>query len=97
MLAEVISLAGSDFSNANDQKLVADMFMARKHGIRVDYFAAVFQSMHMTSSPPLKDCDPFADLETVINESIPKVIAIKSVEIQTFLVGYRIREVTKCG
>lgn len=41
MLEEVISLAGSDFENANDQKLVADMYMAKKHGIRVDFFASM--------------------------------------------------------
>ena len=41
MLGEVIALAGSDFENANDQKLVADMYMAGKHGIRVDFFAGM--------------------------------------------------------
>ena len=41
MLGEVIALAGSDFANANDQKLVADMYMAKKHGIRVDFFAGM--------------------------------------------------------
>eukprot|EP01035_Chromulina_nebulosa_P033998 gene33998-45558_t len=71
MLEEVISLAGSDFENANDQKLVADMYMAKKHGIRVDFFATIFQSMHMTDSPPLKTCHPHSDLTLITNDSVP--------------------------
>lgn len=69
MLGEVIELAGSNFANANDQKLVADMYMAKKHGIKVDFFAAIFQSMHMTDSPPLSSCHPFEDLQLVTNSS----------------------------
>ena len=73
MLGEVIALAGSDFANANDQKLVADMYMAKKHGIRVDFFAAIFQSMHMTDSPPLSNCHPRSDLTLLRNQSLPTV------------------------
>jgi hypothetical protein len=63
MLAEVIRLAGKNFDNANDQKLVADMFLAGTHGIQLDYQCEVFQSMHRTDPPPLPSCNPSLDLE----------------------------------
>lgn len=62
MLAEVIQLAGQNFKNANDQKLVADMYMAGRYGIQLDFQAKLFQSMHMTLDPPLPHCDPHADV-----------------------------------
>lgn len=63
MLEEVIKEAGSDFKNANDQKLVADMFISGKHNIALDYWAEIFQSMHRTDPPPLPSCNPFSDME----------------------------------
>jgi len=63
MLSEVIRLAGSDFRNANDQKLVADMFISRRFEISLDYHNSIFQSMHMTRDPPLPLCDPSEDVQ----------------------------------
>lgn len=65
MLAAVIEEAGKDFANANDQKLVADMFMQGRFGIKLDYYARLFQSMHMTHDRPLPFCDPMTDIEVV--------------------------------
>lgn len=62
MLGEVQRLAGGNFATANDQKLVADMFMSGKYGIKLDYHTSVFQAMHMTLDPPLPYCDPMQDL-----------------------------------
>lgn len=62
MLAQVIVEAGKEFGNANDQKLVADMYMDGRHGIKLDFFNVLFQSMHMTSTP-LPDCNPQFDVE----------------------------------
>jgi len=63
MLSEVIRLAGNDFRNANDQKLVADMFISRRFNISLDYHNSIFQSMHMTRDPPLPLCDPSEDMQ----------------------------------
>jgi len=65
MLAAVIKEAGKDFANANDQKLVADMFMEKRYGLRLDYHARLFQSMHMTFDKPLPYCNPAEDIEVV--------------------------------
>lgn len=62
MLAEVIAKAGKDFKNANDQKLVADMFISGKYGIKLDYQCEVFQSMHNTDPPGLPYCNPRNEL-----------------------------------
>lgn len=63
MLQEVIEQAGSNFINANDQKLVADMFMAQSHPIALDYRASIFQSMHRTDPPDLPLCHPFEHIK----------------------------------
>lgn len=65
MLAAVMEEAGKDFANANDQKLVADMFMQGRFGIQLDYHARLFQSMHMTYDKPLAFCDPIKDIEVI--------------------------------
>jgi hypothetical protein len=62
MLLDVINTAGTNFLLANDQKLVADMFIAQKHPISLDYYAEIFQSMHATDPPDLPSCHPFPDL-----------------------------------
>lgn len=62
MLAEVMRLAGSNFANANDQKLCADMYISGNFGIKLDFQARLFQSVHMTLDPPLKYCNPVEDL-----------------------------------
>jgi hypothetical protein len=62
MLAAVIDEAGRDFANANDQKLVADMFIQGRFGIKLDYYSHLFQSMHMTHDAPLPFCDPMLDI-----------------------------------
>lgn len=62
MLAEVMKEAGNNFGNANDQKLVADMYIAGRHGIKLDFHNAIFQSMHMTLDPPLPRCNPIEDI-----------------------------------
>jgi len=63
MLLDIINKAGSDFANANDQKLVSDMFIHKQHGIQLDYFSSIFQSMHMTDRP-LAHCAPGDDVTT---------------------------------
>jgi hypothetical protein len=55
--------AGHDFANANDQKLVADMYIAGTFGIKLDFFNKLFQSMHMTLDPPLPRCNPVEDVK----------------------------------
>lgn len=62
MLEEVIREAGLDFANANDQKLVADMFISGRFCISLDYYNSIFQSMHLTLDPPLPRCNPMEDL-----------------------------------
>ena len=37
MLLDIINKAGTDFANANDQKLVSDMYIKHKHEIKIDY------------------------------------------------------------
>lgn len=63
MLAEVMIEAGQNFANANDQKLVADMYIAGRHGIKLDFYNKLFQSMHMTLDRPLPRCHPFEDVQ----------------------------------
>lgn len=67
MLREVIKEAGSNFRNANDQKLVADFYIAGRFGIKLDFYNKIFQSMHMTLDPPLPHCDPTRDLQITID------------------------------
>ena len=83
MLRDVIKEAGRDFRNANDQKLVADMYIAGRHNIKLDFYNKIFQSMHMTLDPPLKHCNPTKDVQIDSNgrlwtnhvtHSSPKVI-----------------------
>jgi hypothetical protein len=62
MLDEVIKEAGQDFTNANDQKLIADLYINGRFGIQLDYFTKLFQSMHLTMDPPLPYCSPAEDL-----------------------------------
>lgn len=62
MLAEVIRGAGNNFAQANDQKLVADMYISGKHGIKLDFYNKLFQSMHMTLDRPLPYCNPVKDI-----------------------------------
>jgi len=63
MLKAVMVEAGNQFGNANDQKLVADMYMAGRFGIKLDFYNKLFQSMHMTLDPPLPRCNPVSDVE----------------------------------
>jgi hypothetical protein len=65
MLAAVMVGAGEDFDNANDQKLIADLFLAGRFGIKLDYYSTIFQSMHLNYDPPLAVCDPSRDLDFV--------------------------------
>jgi hypothetical protein len=65
MLQAVVEEAGNDFTNANDQKLVADMFIAHRYDIQLDYHAKLFQSMHMTFDRPLAYCNPKEDIQVV--------------------------------
>ena len=62
MLQEIMNEAGKDFANANDQKLVADMYMEGRNGIKLDFYNEIFQSMHMTLDPPLPYCNPILDV-----------------------------------
>ena len=62
--------AGNNFKNANDQKLVADIFInksASTFNIKLDYYATLFQSMHMTLDPPLPRCNPYEDMIVIEN------------------------------
>ena len=62
LLSDVQIKAGNNWDTANDQKLVADMFLLRQHDIQLDYMNVLFQSMHMTYDPPLAYCDPMASI-----------------------------------
>eukprot|EP01041_Mallomonas_annulata_P005397 gene5397-10793_t len=66
MLSNVIKQAGTNFKNANDQKLVADMYIQNLFDIKLDFYCKLFQSMHMTLDPPLPHCNPSEDM-TIIN------------------------------
>ena len=65
MLAKVIAEAGANFTDANDQKLIADLYIAGRFGIQLDFYNKIFQSMHLTLDPPLPQCNPTKD---VIND-----------------------------
>lgn len=65
MLSQVISDAGNNFINANDQKLVADMYIAGTYDIKLDFYCNIFQSMHMTLAKPLPYCNPSKDVKMV--------------------------------
>jgi hypothetical protein len=65
MLNAVMVEAGKDFANANDQELVANMFMEGRFGIALDYHAKLFQSMHLTLDKPLPRCKPIEDIQVV--------------------------------
>eukprot|EP00603_Paraphysomonas_imperforata_P007361 CAMPEP_0114413500 /NCGR_PEP_ID=MMETSP0103-20121206/889_1 /TAXON_ID=37642 ORGANISM="Paraphysomonas imperforata, Strain PA2" /NCGR_SAMPLE_ID=MMETSP0103 /ASSEMBLY_ACC=CAM_ASM_000201 /LENGTH=370 /DNA_ID=CAMNT_0001581581 /DNA_START=195 /DNA_END=1308 /DNA_ORIENTATION=+ len=65
MLHAVQVEAGKNFANANDQELVADMFMEGRFGIALDYHARLFQSMHLTLDKPLPRCKPIDDIQVV--------------------------------
>ena len=67
MLLEVMKEAGGTFANANDQKLVADFYIAGRFGIKLDFYNKIFQSMHMTLDPPLPQCDPTKDVQLTEN------------------------------
>ncbi len=62
MLAVVMKEAGSNFANANDQKLIADLYMSGRFNIKLDFYNKIFQSMHMTLDPPLPYCNPVSDM-----------------------------------
>eukprot|EP01038_Epipyxis_sp_PR26KG_P012439 gene12439-16684_t len=70
MLQKVMNEAGKDFQNANDQKLVADMFISNRYGIALDYYNSIFQAMHMTLDAPLPRCNPKEDLELIKSNAI---------------------------
>lgn len=65
MLSAVIQEAGKNFANANDQKLVADMYIQGRFNIKLDFYSKIFQSMHMTLSKPLPVCNPTKDVQVV--------------------------------
>lgn len=69
MLDEVMKEAGADFSNANDQKLIADLYIQGRFGIQLDFYNKLFQSMHLTLDPPLPYCNPNEDLVFPKNNS----------------------------
>lgn len=43
------------------------MFIAGRFGIELDYYNSIFQSMHMTSDPPLPHCNPMENIELSTN------------------------------
>ena len=58
MLNYVMIQAGANFANANDQKLMGDIYIEGKYDIKLDFYSKIFQSMHMTLDKPLPYCDP---------------------------------------
>jgi len=70
MLAAVIEMAGTRLDNANDQELLANMFLSRRMDIKLDVYSRIFQSMHSTkqgieparSKKKKSICDPPADI-----------------------------------
>jgi hypothetical protein len=73
MLSTVIKEAGKDFDNANDQKLIADLFISKRFDISLDYYTKIFQAMHMTLDPPLAHCDPNVDIIERIDEDTKSI------------------------
>ena len=64
MLLTVIQEAGEEFGMANDQKLIADMYIDGRNGIKLDFYNKLFQSMHMTlEGRPLPYCNPHDNVE----------------------------------
>ena len=51
-------LTGGDWTTANDQKLIGDMYLNQQYNIQLDYNTYIFQSMHETTTPPLPYCVP---------------------------------------
>lgn len=74
MLKVVIDEAGKNFDNANDQKLIADLYINHRFGIQLDFYNKIFQSMHMTLDPPLSHCDPNEDIILKENSAISNKI-----------------------
>jgi len=72
MLGVVIQKAGNNFMNANDQKLIADMYLSQEFNIQLDFRCKLFQSMHMTLDPPLAYCDPVTDITVVDGKFLNK-------------------------
>lgn len=65
LLRDVLVEIGTNFTNANDQKLIADFFLYRNqlYNISLDYNAEIFQSMHRSnSSSNNMDCNPSNDM-----------------------------------
>ena len=62
MLKKVIEEAGVNFNDANDQKLIADLYIGGRFGIKLDFYNKIFQSMHMTLEAPLPRCAPHEDI-----------------------------------
>jgi hypothetical protein len=64
MLLTVMEEAGANFGMANDQKLIADMYIDGRNGIKLDFHNKLFQSMHMTlEGRPLPYCNPHDNIE----------------------------------
>ena len=63
MVHAIMKEAGNSFTNANDQKLAADMYIEGRFGIKLDFFNRIFQAMHYTLDDPLPYCYPRKDLE----------------------------------
>ena len=70
MLATVIQMAGTHLDNANDQELLANLFLSRRMDIKLDVYSRIFQSMHSTKQgiEPVRSkkkktiCNPPADI-----------------------------------
>lgn len=72
MLEQIIKEAGTNFKNANDQKLVADMYINDRYGIKLDFYNKIFQSMHMTLDAPLPMCNPVDDIALLNSKWVNK-------------------------
>jgi hypothetical protein len=68
MLKDIEAKAGDNYAMANDQKLVADLYINHQYDVSIDYNAEIFQSMHMTLDPPLPYCDPKTHLKLNSNK-----------------------------
>jgi hypothetical protein len=65
MLKAVMQEAGTSFDNANDQKLMADLYIQHRSNIQLDFYSLIFQSMHATLDCIPACCNPRPNLNLV--------------------------------
>jgi hypothetical protein len=52
-------------SKINDQEMASDFYMQGRHNIQLDHTNRIFQAMHATHAAPLKECDPWPEMQVI--------------------------------